>query len=72
MGAKIPDPRMSVKTWRSRDTDPTPRIPSTPFIITAEFHKMASVREKWKVPQDQEGEIEGGVSAGKTRYDPRW
>ena len=26
---------------------------------------MASVQEKWKVPRDQEGEIDGGVSAGK-------
>ena len=26
---------------------------------------MASAQEKWKAPQAQEGEIEGGVSAGK-------
>ena len=26
---------------------------------------MANVQERWTVPQDQEGEIEGGVSAGK-------
>ena len=49
--------------------DPTPRIPSTPPILSAEFHKMANGREKWKVPRDQEDEIEGDVSADKTRHD---
>ena len=45
--------------------------PFYPFNLTAEFHKMASVQEKWKVPRDQEDEIEGDVSADKTHHDPR-